>query len=59
MAILILIMLLWTALGTVSFIFWWKKDFDLRVSDVLIGTVFGSILGPLAFIVGYFIHGIT
>lgn len=46
----------WYIIGLVSFIFWWTNDTDLVMGELPIALL-ASIMGPIAFIVGYFIHG--
>lgn len=56
MTILILCCTAWWIIGAASFIFWWTKEFDFETEDILMAFGVGFI-GPLAFIVGWIIHG--
>lgn len=47
--------IIWGLIGGSGFIFWWTKDYDLTLQEFLL-VLFGTILGPLAWIVGWFIH---
>jgi hypothetical protein len=49
--------LLWAAVGFVSFCYWWTKDTDLTRQDIAGGIFAGLVFGPVAFIVGWMIHG--
>jgi len=48
--------IVWYGCGTSGFIFWWTKDFDFRTSDLPIAILMG-IVGPLVWLIGWFIHG--
>lgn len=50
------LLILWLLSGFGSFVYWWTKNHDLRVEDVLVG-IFISIAGPLNWITGWAIHG--
>lgn len=51
-----LVAILWYASGVASFIYWWTTQHDLSPDDLLIGLLVG-IIGPLAWPVGYSVHG--
>jgi len=48
----ILLALVWLAIGSFSFIFWITKDYDVKVSDLIV-IVFASIGGPISFLMGW------
>ena len=52
----VLIVLVWWLLGMRSFIFWWDKQFDFSKKEYGLCFMVGFI-GPLAFLVGWHIHG--
>lgn len=52
----LLIIVLWWAIGTASFIYWWTSEFDLTVCSG-IGSLFAGSVGPIAFFIGWCIHG--
>lgn len=55
--IIICAVLAWWISGVAAFIFWWTKDWDLKVSDLVSALLLGLMLGPFAFIVGFLVHG--
>ena len=48
--------LAWWTVGVAGFIFWWTSEFDFKTDDLLFLFAFG-FLGPLAWVVGFFVHG--
>jgi hypothetical protein len=54
--ILISSCILWYLFGVMSFAYWWTKEFDLRVKDILPCLVLG-FCGFFAWIIGWGIHG--
>jgi hypothetical protein len=51
-----IIFLIWYLIGYASFYFWWTREFkSFGTIDVFFGFIYG-FLGPLAWIIGYFIH---
>jgi len=50
------LIVIWYLIGVCSFIFWWTTEHDLRVGDFLLALLVGTF-GPVAFIMGYIIHG--
>ena len=42
--------------GFYSFIYWWTKDYDFTTDDVWF-SLFTSLFGPFAFIIGWTTHG--
>ena len=56
MGILILCCFCWYCLGIWGFIFWWTTEHDFTSKEILLCFLVGAA-GPIAFIVGYFIHG--
>lgn len=45
---------IWCFTGVLSIIYWWTQEFDLT-SDEIPLLVASSLLGPLSFIVGWFV----
>lgn len=52
---MLIVLALWWLTGIAGFVFWWTKDFDLRIGSALGSLLFGT-MGPLAWLVGYFAH---
>lgn len=46
----------WWAAGYASFVYWWTTQHDLKVEDAICG-MFYAVIGPLAFVLGWLIHG--
>jgi len=40
-----------------GFVFWWTKDYDLRVSNLIIGIIIGGMIGIFTWVLGASIHG--
>lgn len=53
---LISIGLAWYVIGVLSFIFWWTKDYNITVFEVPLTLLIG-IIGPIAFLIGWVVHG--
>jgi hypothetical protein len=53
----IIIGLIWYISGCYSFIYWWTMDFSFTKREFPVCACAG-LIGPLAFIVGFLIHGI-
>lgn len=51
------IMFLWCFTGVSSVIYWFSKDHNVYLGDLIPIIIYGFLLGPSAFIVGWFIHG--
>lgn len=56
MIIIIFLIICWLIIGARGFIYWWTNEFDFTTSEILM-CCGASLLGPLSWIVGYFIHG--
>lgn len=54
--ILILALAAWFALGISGFRYWWTKDFGNLEGAILGLQCFVCLLGPLSWVIGYFIH---
>jgi hypothetical protein len=52
----IMLALLWWFAGFGSFVYWWTSEEDLTSMAVIVG-MFAGLLGPIAFVVGWAIHG--
>lgn len=50
-----ILIILWLIIGAAGFVFWWTREFDLTLEMAVFG-VFASLIGPLAWVLGYFIH---
>lgn len=50
------LIIIWCIIGPLSFAYWWTRDHDLTVSELplFLGSM---VLGPMAFVAGYLIHG--
>lgn len=46
----------WLISGYKSFVYWWTHDYDFT-NDEISAALFVSLIGPIAFIIGWFIHG--
>lgn len=49
-------LLAWWLIGATGFIYWWTDDYDLtpKVLPLVAGV---GLIGPLAWVAGYAIHG--
>lgn len=54
--ILIILVLIWWGSGYAGFIFWWTKDYNLRLHDLIVAFIIG-LIGPFTWLLGYTIHG--
>lgn len=48
--------IIWYVIGCASFIYWWTNEYDFETSTVLVALCAG-LIGPIAFLVGWGIHG--
>lgn len=55
-ALIVILATLWCLVGTAGFVYWWTAEYDLTVATTFFAVLLG-ILGPLAWIVGWGIHG--
>lgn len=46
----------WWAIGVAGFIYWWRNDHDLKLSDCFFAAIAG-VTGPLAWLIGWAVHG--
>lgn len=53
---LILLLILWYLIGLGGFLFWFSKDWDIKLDALLLGMVC-AVVGPFTWILGWFIHG--
>jgi hypothetical protein len=53
-----LFLFFWWMCGIFSYIHWWTNEYDLDVGTLGFSFIIG-IIGPLAYIIGYFIHSDT
>lgn len=53
---IVFLVILWWAIGTASFIYWWTGEHDLTLSASFM-SLFVGITGPIAFFMGWLIHG--
>jgi hypothetical protein len=54
-----LCILAWWIIGVCGYIYWWTREFDLKVSDAPFSMIIGLTLGPITWIAGFAIHGNT
>ena len=55
---LILGTIIWYIIGISSFIYWWTTDYDLELNvSLILGLIIIGLVGPIAFLIGYSIHG--
>ena len=52
----VLLCILWFISGAASFIYWWTKEYDFTWDYVPLMVVSG-VCGPLAFFIGWCVHG--
>lgn len=53
---MIILGIVWYAIGVWGFVYWWTKDFDLGMVEVLIMLLAGCV-GILSWLIGLGIHG--
>lgn len=53
---IIIIAIIWYAIGVFSFIYWWTKDYDFTPSEIPMALGAG-LAGVFTFWLGYCIHG--
>ena len=46
----------WWTIGVAGFVFWWTKEHNLKLADMILGFGVG-FLGPFSWVYGYLIHG--
>lgn len=46
----------WWIIGAAGFIYWWTREYDFT-ADLITLLIGCGLVGPLAWIVGYTIHG--
>lgn len=54
---IVLLIFLWWIVGAGSFIYWWTKYLDFTVGEELVVAVIAGVFGPLAFLIGWMVHG--
>lgn len=52
----IIYIIAWYLIGCLAYIYWWTRDYDFTAEDALV-MVGVSTLGPLVWVIGWFIHG--
>ncbi len=57
MLIFSLLAIAWFLSGAASFIYWWSSEHG-NINGVIGLTMFAGLIGPLAYPLGYIIHGI-
>ena len=55
-AIWIITGVIWYICGIRGFVYWWTTEWDFTINKVGV-CLFVGISGPLAWLIGYFIHG--
>jgi high-affinity Fe2+/Pb2+ permease len=53
----VLAVLAWWTVGVAGYVFWWTREHDLQSDDLAVGLFIGLALGPLAWLVGWHVHG--
>ena len=53
---IVFLAVLWWVIGSASFVYWWTSEFDLTRSAGM-GSVVVGLTGPIAFLIGWVIHG--
>jgi hypothetical protein len=48
---------LWYVVGLAGFVFWWTRDWDLNVIDLMMGSIVSLLMGPFTWIAGALVHG--
>lgn len=56
MMVIFLIILIWLISGYVSFIYWYSKEYNITLLELIFGLI-PAACGPFAFILGFMIHG--
>ena len=49
--IITLLILIWTGIGIASAIYWWTDNLPVKIEDLIIILLAGSVLGPFMFVV--------
>jgi hypothetical protein len=52
---MIISFILWYLIGCASFVYWWTRDNDFQVINIIL-MIMAGFTGPLAYFVGYGIH---
>lgn len=55
-ALIMLIAVVWIALGLSGFLFWWTREYDFTTKDIGFAVLM-SFLGPIGWLAGWDIHG--
>ena len=55
---IIILVSAWFLIGWGGFVYWWTQDQDYTAEDILVSLMV-SLLGPLSFLVGWYIHSTT
>lgn len=53
---IVFLLVLWWVTGSASFIYWWASSLDLTLVNGFLSVLVG-IFGPIAFFMGWLIHG--
>ena len=53
---ILIVGIIWYIVGVLSFIYWWTSELDLDFNALLFGFFVG-LIGPIAFVFGYLVHG--
>ena len=54
--IIFAIFAIWYLFGVFSFGYWWTTQHNIEIGTLFI-AIFAGLLGPIAFVLGYAIHG--
>ena len=55
-ALIVFAVCVWVIGGTAGYCFWWTKDWDLEVGDLVFGIVLSLVLGLGTWFVGWLVH---
>lgn len=56
MSIVLILIAAWMICGAAGFIHWWRADWPLTTCELPMVFI-GALMGPVAWLVGYAIHG--
>ena len=43
----------WWGIGLAGFLYWWRRRFDVTVSDLIFAVITSATLGPLQWLLGW------
>lgn len=54
--IAVILLALWLLTGSISFVYFWTKDYDLTYREIPV-VILAALTGPLAIVIGLINHG--